>query len=659
MAFDFPTWFTEDVRRTLRVKQASFERMKRHPNDERIKTNFVQSRSVFKRLSSQSYTEYLKGVIGDFTSNPKRFWSFLKCFKQTKGMSVLVSGGVDVTDDVGKANLLNRTFAAKFADPDAPFVPNVPFSTDANLTDFYVSEDTVRRLLQDLVVSKACGPDGLSARILRECANELAVPLCKIFRMSVRKGIFPEQWAEANIVPVHKKGSRKDPNNYRSISLLPLCAKVFEKIVCDQLFQHAQPYLSSLQHGFIQHRSCSSNLACFLSHGWTAIQDKAQLDVVYTDFSSAFQSVNHRLLLHKLQEMYGLNGNALKWLTSYLGRRKQRVVLNGKVSDWVPATSGTPEGGHLSPLLFALFVNDLPCVISTNCLMFCDDVKIFHKIISPKDVITLQKDLDAVARWAADWRLKLNASKCKAFKITLRRKFIDSSYTIDGTKLENVKTIRDLGVLLDQKLTFEDHVNATVAKANRALGLLIRTLQSASRRCNFSKRSALAAFNANVRPILEYCSVIWAGAAKTHLVRVERVQHRFLMWLASHTNPHCPSLEYEQLLVFYDVRPLRARRVQGDVLFLTKLFRGLISSSYLLECFSLHVPSRITRVAASTLFSVPRGRVNAVQSSIFVRGPLSVNEFIASCHSCDICNDPFGKIKKELVRFTSTLEICI
>ena len=277
--------------------------------------------------------------------------------------------------------------------------------------------------------------------------------------------------------------------------------------------------------------------------------------------------------------MYGLQGNALKWMTSYLGRRKQRVVLNGNVSDWVPAASGTPEGGHLSPLLFALFVNDLPHVISTNCLMFCDDVKIFHKIVTPKDVITLQKDLDAVARWAADWRLKLNASKCKSFKITLKRKPIDSSYSINGTTLENVTSVRDLGVTLDQKLTFEEHVNATISKANRALGLLIRTFQSASRRCSFNQLSALAAFNANVRPILEYCSIIWTGAAKTHLVRVERVQHRFLMWLASHTEPHCSSLGYDRLLTCYAVRPLRARRVQADVMFLTKLFRGFISSS--------------------------------------------------------------------------------
>ena len=280
-------------------------------------------------------------------------------------------------------------------------------------------------------------------------------------------------------------------------------------------------------------------------------------------------------------------------------------------------------------------------------------------VYSPKEVNTLQKDIDAVACWAADWKLELNASKCKSFKITLKRNFIDSTYSINGTTLENVTSIKDLGVILDQKLTFEDHINATVSKANRALGLLIRTFQSASRHCNFNRRSALATFNANVRPILEYCSVIWAGAAKTHLVRVERVQHRFLMWLANHTEPRCPSLDYDRLLTFYDVQPLCARRVQCDVLFLTKVFRGFISSSYLLECFSMHVPSRVTRVAASTLFTVPRGRVNAVQSSLFSRVPRTANELIAWNARIDILCDPIGRVKKEAASFSSTLDVLI
>ena len=199
--------------------------------------------------------------------------------------------------------------------------------------------------------------------------------------------------------------------------------------------------------------------------------------------------------------MYGINGPSLRWLTSYLQRRKQRVVLNGKVSGWVPAVSGTPEGGHISALLFSLFANDLASVIKTDCLMYADDLKIFCTIKSQNDVVKLQQDLDAVTQWAADWKLNLNASKCQPFKITLKKNVIQSTYIINGTPLENVTKIRDLGVVLDQKLTFSDHVEYITNKANRALGLLIRTFQSASHRCKLNRQAILAVYNANVRSV--------------------------------------------------------------------------------------------------------------------------------------------------------------
>ena len=651
----FPPWFDATVRRALKVKQAAFERLKRHPTDRAIKADFVEKRAEFKRVSDRSYTEYLKGLVGEFRTNSKRFWSFVRCFKQSKGLPVLVSNGARVSDDTGKANLLNRTFAAKFSDPDVTVFPEVTAIEGDRLTEFRVSEDNVRILLRNLVVSKACGPDGLSARVLRECADELAAPLCKIFSMSLSSGIFPQQWAEANIVPIFKKGARNNPGNYRSVSLLPLCAKIFEKLISDQLFQHVEPYLSPLQHGFFPNRSCATNLASFLSHGWTAISNKYQLDTVYTDFSSAFQSVNHSLLLYKLEKMYGLNGVALEWVKSYLGRRKQRVVLNGKVSDWVPAVSGTPEGGHISPLLFSLFINDLPTVISTNCLLFADDLKLFNEIRSAADVLALQRDLDAVARWAADWKLVLNASKCKSFKITLKRNFINSSYKINGITLENVTSIRDLGVILDQKLDFAEHVGSIVSKANRALGLIIRTFQSASPRCKIDKQAALAAYNANVRSILEYCSIIWGGAARCHLVRVERVQHKFLMWLTRRTGYVGASLAYCDLLASYGVLHLGARRAQHEVMFLSKVFKGFISSSFLLQCFGLHVPIRQARTMNRALFSLPFARVNTVSSGLFLRIPRTVNHFLGFVETADLFFDSLGQLKRQSVLYVSTL----
>ena len=300
-------------------------------------------------------------------------------------------------------------------------------------------------------------------------------------------------------------------------------------------------------------------------------------------------------------------------------------------------------------------MNDLPTVISTNCLLFADDLKLFHEVRSKKDVLTLQQDLNAVTHWAADWNLKLNASKCKSFKITLKRNCIDSSYSINGVTLENVTSIRDLGVIVDQKLDFADHVTSIVTKSNRALGLLIRTFQSASPRCKLDKQAALAAYNANVRSILEYCSVIWGGAARCHLVRVERVQHKFLMWLARHTGYNGTSLAYCDLLSPYHVLHLGARRAQCDVLFLCKVFKGFTSSPYLLECFKLHIPTRQSRAASRSLFYLPFARVNTVSSGLFVRIPRTVNHFLGFSPGSDIFYDGIGQLKRQTFKYVSTL----
>ena len=200
---------------------------------------------------------------------------------------------------------------------------------------------------------------------------------------------------------------------------------------------------------------------------------------------------------------------------------------------------------------------------------------------------------------------------------------------------------------------FWDHGNSVVKKANRALGLLIRTFQSASPRCNLDKQAVLAAYNANVRSIVEYCSVIWGGAAKCHLVRVERVQHKFLMWLARHTVNDGTSLAYADLLSSFHVSHLGARRAQCDILFLCKVFKGFISSSHLLESFKMHVSARRTRI--TPLYDVPFARVNTMACGLFVRIPRSANHFLEYSSKSDVFFDSLRQLKKQILAFTSTL----
>ena len=193
-------------------------------------------------------------------------------------------------------------------------------------------------------MNKACGPDNVSARIIVECAEELVTPLTKICNASIRSGVFPDRWKQANIIPIFKKGDKKVPSNYRSVSLLPLFGKILERIVYDQLHRHVSSALSTEQHDFIPRRSCFTNLAVYLQSAWEAISDGHQTDAIYTDYSATFQSVNHSLLIHKLKQSFKLEGLALNWFVSYLSDRRQRVIVSGKTSEMTSVLSVFRKG---------------------------------------------------------------------------------------------------------------------------------------------------------------------------------------------------------------------------------------------------------------------------------------------------------------------------
>ena len=533
-------------------------------------------------------------------------------------------------------------------------LPDAPDLTAPGLSSFDVPAGRVAQLLRELKPHKACGPDGLSARILMECADEIAVPLEIICRLSVRSGVFPTQWKRANVIPVYKKGSKKLPGNYRPVSLLPICSKILEKVVSESLLLACLPALPSSQHGFVPKRSCVTNLACFTQHCWTSFTMGLQTDAIYTDFTSAFTSVNHKLLLHKLRYSFKLIGPAFRWVESYLSQRSQRVILEGKHSDSVPVLSGVPEGSILGPILFACYVADVPANVYSGCLAYADDIKIFHRVKTPSDANLLQADIDYLVEWSKIWRLKLNPAKCRVITFTLRRTPIVASYVLDGHQLERCDYIRDLGVLLDSKLNFALHVDATMARANQRLGLLMRGMQMAPRprQAQFDHQAVLCAYKAHVRSIIEYASVIWSGAAKSHLVRFERLQHRFLMWLGARTRSQCPQMDYDSLMSHFKLQSIRSRFTQTDITFMRSVFSCRLDCAELVSMFPLSVPNRRSR--HTDPFHVPQvhctGRVDAAKHGFLGRLPRTVNQFLKDVPEADFfCPSSF--FRSQMVTF--------
>lgn len=244
-----------------------------------------------------------------------------------------------------------------------------------------ITERQIADLLKKLDPNKAAGPDSVHPRVLRKLHEVLAQPLRIIFNTSFRTGIVPEAWRSANISSIFKKGSRSNPGNYRPVSLTSIVCKVMEKIVRGWIMDHMErnKLLSDKQYGFIPGRSTTLQLLK-VTEEWTRSLDEGDTtDVILLDFKKAFDSVPHRRLLEKVRS-YGITGHTWEWLRGFLTDRRQRVTVMGQTSPWHPVRSGVPQGSVLGPVLFAIYINDLPEQVSSKLYLFADDTKMHKKV---------------------------------------------------------------------------------------------------------------------------------------------------------------------------------------------------------------------------------------------------------------------------------------
>lgn len=341
----------------------------------------------------------------------------------------------------------------------------------------------------------------------------------------------------------------------------------------------------SEQHGFFGGRSTVTNLFIYTNFILNAMEEGSEVDAVYTDFKKAFDSVNHERLICKLRFL-GICDPLLSWIGSYITGRSQVVKIRGNCSRTASIASGVPQGSHLGPLLFSLFVNDVSEAINhSKFLVFADDIKIFHRIDCIEDSILLQCDLDSFSLWCKRNDMNLACDKCKFIKFSRKKIEISVNYVIDGQILPRVDHITDLGIILDTKLSFTMHYDHIVSKANRLLGFICRIT------ANFqSARALIVLFCALVRPILEYGSILWSPYYSTHINRVERVQQRFLKCLCYRSKVSYSEDMYVINLRYFGLSLLERRRVFFECCFSFKVLNYICNCSEILELFNINVP---------------------------------------------------------------------
>ena len=564
-------------------------------------------------------------AVSNMKENPKSFFSFAKSRQKTRsriGPFIDPSTGSPNPDPDFAASVLSEQYRSVFVEPRQEWlVSNVDefFATaSANnvLTDIDFSEFDIDIACRELTSSSAAGADGVPALLLKTCRKELKKPLYVIWRASLDHGQIPPDLLLVLVSPVHKGGCRGAPKNYRPVALTSHITKVFERVVRKALVSHLEQHnlLPDGQHGF---RALRSTLTQLLSYWDTLLSDMETgngVDVIYTDFSKAFDTVETGVLLHELKEC-GVMGKVGCWLASFLDpkTRKQSVAVDGRVSPLTPVVSGVPQGTVLGPVLFLVHIRNISEELSdaTSATSFADDTRVQRGISSADDCSDLQDDLQRVYSWADKVNMKFNSGKFECIRYWADpSKAPNFEYLAPDKKPIQVKSeLRDLGVQLSNDLSFSVHIENTVTAGSILVGWGLRTFLSRSRSVMLTLMKSL------VQPKLDYCSQLWSPADQTSINKLESVQRHLVNRIKDR---RLDGLNYWDKLKELRLYSQERRRERYQVIFLWKISQRMVSG-YSVD-FS-HDGRRGRSIVPKTIVrSAPTMVRNAREHSLGVRG---------------------------------------
>ena len=619
----------------------------------------AEVRTIEKKLKS-SYEHDMavnehKAILA-ISKNSKYFYSYAKKFSKIKTtIGPLYDSAKKLVECPKKmAQILKHQYETVFSVPLEPMrSASDIFSTNDGtseplLTDIIFEPADIEEAIDEISASSAAGPDQYPALLLKQCKKHLSKPLYLIWKKSMSTGEIPSILKLGNIVPIHKGGSKGEAKNYRPVALTSHIIKIFEKVIRNHIVSHLEEngLLNPGQHGFRAGRSCLSQLLAHFETITQILEEGDNVDVVYLDFSKAFDKVDFQIILRKLN-LLGITGNVGKWIYSFLTGRTQTVLVNGTHSNISDVKSGVPQGSVLGPLLFLILLGDIDeSVASAFISSFADDTRVGHRVKVAGDTAALQQDLKSIYDWSARNNMEFNSEKFECIRYGKEKEFHNNTqyYSDIGTVITPKDQIKDLGVILSRNCTFKVQIDDIISTTNKLCAWILRTFRTRT------SKLMILLWKSLVLSKLDYCSQLWSPSAKGDIQKLEMVQRSFIRKIDGVRN-----LSYWDQLKKLKLYSLERRRERYMIVYIWRILEHQVPDFTANWIHSINEEGRLGRRSNSPpVNNYASSDIKKVRySSLSVRGPQLFNVLPAELRNLKNCS--VESFKRALDRFLSTI----
>jgi hypothetical protein len=561
--------YPSGIKRAIARKLCLWHKRKENPSNCVIASAYRTATARCRHLIKQFELKKEQKVID--SKNTGTFFRFVnKRLSCKRGIGALRNKqNATIASDTERANLLNEYFCSTCTEDNGVMPPIQRAVGDSTCIDsICFTEDKVLRAIKKLKPSRSSGPDGFSSLLFKKLSPALTEPLSLLYSSFMSVGQVPSSWTHAIVTPIYKGGSASELSNYRPISLTSVACKIMERIIVTDLLDYLRVnnIISNHQHGFLSGKSTCTNLLETLNDWTLAIKNRRSITVAYIDYQKAFDAVSHSKLLAKLSA-YGIEGNIRDWISNFLSSRTQQTKVGSALSDVGNLSSGVVQGSVIGPLLFLLYINDVVPLLTDDrctCKLYADDLKLYTSLQLNEDTSILQRKLDELCTWSDLWQLRISYKKCAVMSVH-NSNTVDTHMHLGSYVLPSVTEINDLGVLIDNKLSFRSHINRVVAQASIRANLI--------KKCFVSKdiSTLIRAYKVYVRPLLEYATCVWSPSYFNAIQQIECVQRKFTKGL-----PGFRHLPYPGRLLKSKLESLEIRRLHYDLVMTYKILSGLV-----------------------------------------------------------------------------------